>query len=40
MTVYFKELKANAEKVKSVLSAKGIDEKYLRFGGEGVKPEK
>jgi len=40
MTVYFKELKANAEKVKSVLSAKGIDEKYLRFGGEGLKSNK
>jgi len=40
MTVYFKELKANAEKVKSVLSAKGIDKKYLQFGGEGLKSNK
>lgn len=38
MSAYFEQLRATLESVKTNLTAKGIEQRHLAFGGEGEKP--
>ncbi len=40
MSTYYRSISQAKEDVIQVLRSKGIEERYLQFGGEGAKPEK